>query len=80
MQKGYKTVLTQALFQGQHYRVYQDASQSLEDIQDIKSAYLVAIPEEFTHHPEQVVQYCKESIKIGDYVNVLETLMAKEGS
>ena len=78
MQKGYKTCLTQALYKGQHYRVYQEAAKSLEDIQDVKTAYLVAIPEEFCMQPEQVMQYVQESIKIGDAVNVLETLMAKE--
>lgn len=79
MQEGYRTVLTQATFQGQHYRIYKDAADSLADITDIKSAYLVAIPEEFTQHPEQVMQYVQESIKIGDCVGVLEALMTKEG-
>ena len=79
MQAGYKTVLTQAIYKGQHYHVYKDAAESLADITDIKSAYLVAIPVEYCLSPEQVKQYVQESIKIGDCVGVLETLIAKEG-
>ena len=79
MQAGYRTVLTQAIYKGQHYRIYKDATKSLLDIIDIKSAYLVAIPVEYCLAPEQVKQYVQESIKIGDCVGVLETLLTVEG-
>ena len=75
-----KTILVQDIYQGRHYRVYTNPAELVGDIQDINSANLVSVPEEFTSNTTLLMQYVEESIQIGDCVNVLQTLLEKEKS
>lgn len=75
----HKTALKQDLPKGVHYHIFDKAEEALSGITDIKSANLVAIPVEMCADVVTVKSYVDESILIGDCVNVLDTLLAKEG-